>query len=68
MSFKKGDVVFVSEENLKQMLIPISEGPLFTLSKIKAETSNFPYWETTSTWVIQEYRLHHPTELLKALV
>lgn len=68
MKFKEGDVVFVSQEDVAKMGIPPNEGPLFTLVKRKAETSKAPYWETTSRWVIQEYMLQHPTELLKALL
>lgn len=67
MNFKKGDTVFVSEENLKKMLIPASEGPLFVLRN-RTDTGLKPYWEMTNKYIIMEEMLQRPTKLIKALL
>jgi hypothetical protein len=66
MKFKKGDIVYISVENLSIMYIPSDEGLLFTLAKRHA--SGFkPFWELTNSYTVMEDMLLHPTELLKVL-
>lgn len=67
MNFKEGDVVFISEYNLKKMCIPLSEGSLHTL-RIRTNAKSGAYWELENRFAVLEHMLQYPTELLKVLV
>lgn len=67
MIFKKGDVVFVSEEGMKKMCIPLSNGSIFTLHTRK-DTRHKPYWIMTNNYIVLECYLTYSTDLIKALV